>query len=417
MNESPTVLTPRVAIIGGGPAGLNAAKQLAPALPGGVMVFEREANPGGIPRHAEHPGYGIRDRKRFSTGPRYASMLVQEARRAGAQIVAKAMVTGWHGDDTLVATTPKGRVLIRPEVFIFATGARERPRSARRIPGTRPAGVLTTGQLQNLVHVHHQPVGKTAVIVGAELVSWSAVLTLKEAGCSTAALVSEHPKGESYWLFREPGKIWFRTQVQASSKVVSVLGKERVSGVVIENTITGKRSTIPCDTVVFTGDWIPDNELLRMAGVEIDPASLSPVVDAAMRTSRDNIFSVGNVNHPVETADVVALEGEYVAERVLDHLAGVVAQQGNIDLVVSDPICWVSPSRYAPGGPPPARDRLVAWVNRFIASPVVVVRQDGRQLARRRVMWPAAPGRVFRIPSDVLRSTNHAGGPVHISIE
>src|SRR5699024_9601987 len=129
---------------------------------------------------------------------------------------------------------------------LFATGARERPRTARMIPGSRPAGVLTTGQLQNLVHVNHEPVGQRAVVVGAELVSWSAVMTLAEAGCKTESLLSQHPRGESYWLFKVPGTLWFRTRVETDSRVVRIHGKHRVTGVEVENTRTGQRKVITC---------------------------------------------------------------------------------------------------------------------------------------------------------------------------
>ncbi|TNC20784.1 pyridine nucleotide-disulfide oxidoreductase [Georgenia sp. 311] len=416
MSESPTVLTPTVAVIGGGPAGLSAAKRLARAVDGEVLVLEREREAGGIPRHADHRGYGIRDRRRFMSGPAYAKALVAEAERAGARIVTRAMVTGWADERTLAVTTPHGLVHVRPDVFCFATGARERPRAARLIPGTRPAGVLTTGQLQNLVHVNHEKVGTRAVVVGAELVSWSAVMTLAEAGCRTEALVTEQPKGESYWLFREPGKLWFRTRVVTGSRVVAIHGRPRVTGVEVEDVGTGKRRVIACDTVVFTGDWIADHELLRMAGVEMDGASTGPVVDTAMRTSRDGVFAVGNVNHPVETADVVALEGEAVAERILEHLRGERQPAGTVRLTVAGPLRWVTPARYAPDGPPPARGRLVAWVDRFVAWPVVTVEQDGREVARRRLWWPAAPGRAFRIPSTLLRDVDATGGDVRISV-
>lgn len=409
------IITPTVAVVGGGPAGLSAAARLAPEVDQ-VVVLDREQQAGGIPRHSDHPGYGIRDRRRFMSGPAYAEALVREARSAGAQILTGWTVTGWADDDTLVATTPQGRVLVRPETFCFATGARERPRTARMIPGTRPDGVLTTGQLQNLVHVGHAEVGTRAVVVGAELVSWSAVMTLAEAGCRTEALISEHPVGESYALFRGPGKVMFRTRVATSTRVVAIHGRARVTGVEVEDTHTGRRRTIDCDTVVFTGDWIPDNELLRMAGVEIDTASLSPVVDAAMRTSKKNVFSVGNVNHPVETADVVALEGTHAAERILEHLAGRPAAKATVRLVAEDPVRWVSPSRWAPAGPDPARRRLVAWVDRLVPRPVVTVTQDARRVAHRRLAWPAAPGRAFRIPSSMPEGVKATGGDVRISI-
>ncbi|MGC5617582.1 NAD(P)/FAD-dependent oxidoreductase [Georgenia sp. Z1491] len=412
----PELLTPTVAVIGGGPGGLSAAARLAPELDQ-VLVLEREQQAGGIPRHSDHPGYGIRDRKRFMSGPAYARALEADARAAGAQILTGWTVTGWADEDTLAVTTPRGLLHVRPDAFCFATGARERPRTARLVPGTRPAGVLTTGQLQNLVHVHHQEVGRRAVVVGAGLVSWSAVMTLAEAGCATEALVSEHPVGESYALFRVPGKALFRTRVETTSRVVAIHGRTRVTGVEIEDTRTGNRRTIDCDTVVFTGDWIPDHELLRSAGVEIDPASGAPVVDAAMRTSKERVFAVGNLNHPVDTADVVALAGTHAGERILEHLAGRPAPEASVRLMAEDPIRWVSPSRWAPGGPAPARNRLVCWMDRLVTRPVVTVRQGGRVLARRRLPWPAAPGRTFRIPSGVLDGVTADGGEVRLSVD
>src|SRR5205823_2521647 len=139
---------------------------------------DREASAGGIPRHSDHPGYGIRDLKRCLSGPAYARRLVTTARNAGAEIQTPKMVTGWVGERTVEATSPHGRQHIHAKTIILATGARERPRPARLIPGDRPAGIYTTGQLQNLVHLHHRTPGTRAVIVGAELVSWSAAMTL-----------------------------------------------------------------------------------------------------------------------------------------------------------------------------------------------------------------------------------------------
>lgn len=411
------VMTPVVAVIGGGPAGLSVARALAPVVEGEVAVFDREKEMGGIPRHSDHLGYGIRDKKRFMSGPKYAKALAKEALEAGASLHTKTMVTGWTDEATLMATTPEGLLKIRPKVFVFATGARERPRPARMIPGDRAAGVLTTGQLQNLVHVHHREVGKKAVVVGAELVSWSAVMTLKEAGCKTVALVSEYPKSESYALFRLGGKMMFRSPVVANSRVVQVLGKGRVSGVVVEHLDTKQRSTIDCDTVVFTGGWIPDNELLRMRGVDIDPQSLGPVTDQTLQTSVPGVFSVGNVNHPVETADVVALEGQHAAEQVKAYLAGLSKAANPLNIHADDPIRWVSPAQFTPGGPTYARGYLKAWVDEFKTSPVIVTTQDGVELQRTRLPWPAAPGRAFRIPARVLSRVNPLGGDVTLTLE
>ncbi|MHA6524104.1 NAD(P)/FAD-dependent oxidoreductase [Tessaracoccus sp. G1721] len=410
-------VTPRVAIVGAGPAGLTCAAELGRRYGSNVLLIDREKDLGGIPRHSDHPGYGIRDLHRFMSGPAYARRLAADARAAGVTVMTETQVTGWTDDGLgLAATSASGRILIKPDAVVLATGARERPRTARLIPGDRPAGILTTGQLQNLVHLHHQKVGTRAVIVGAELVSWSAALTLKEAGCATVALVSQYASPESYALFTHPGKLFFGTKVITDSKVVLVEGRGRVRAVVIENQATGERRSIECDTVVFTGDWVPDHEIARLGGLDMDPASKSPVVDSSLRTSRDGVFAIGNLLHPVETADCAALDGRHVAEQVTRYIDGQRPRESAVRLLVDKPLRWVAPNLLREGDPLPARNRLVLWTDEFKRSPVVEVRQGGQLLSRTRLSWPAAPGRAFRIPSSVLEHVDRRADDVRISI-
>ncbi|SDY08037.1 Thioredoxin reductase [Saccharopolyspora shandongensis] len=417
MSTARTRLTPKVAIVGAGPAGLRAAQELAPAVSGEVLVLDREQQAGGIPRHCDHPGFGIRDLHRFHSGPNYARHMVDSAERAGAVIRTGSMVTGWSSDGGLEVTTPEGLLEVHAEAIVLATGARERPRTARMVPGDRPDGVYTTGQLQNLVHLHHQKVGGKAVIVGSELVSWSAVLTLRDAGCDTVLMTSEHPKVEAYALFSVPGRLGLRVPVRTRSKITRIIGKPRVEAVEIEDLGTGRRDAVPCDTVVFTGDWIPDNELFRAAGLELDPGTLGPVVDTELRTDRPGVFAAGNVLHPVDTADIAALDGEQVAASVLDHLRGERRpSEKSIRIIADEPLRWISPAVRRVGDRRPARNRLLAWVDEYIAFPRVVATQNGQVVAEKRLAWPAAPGRVFRIPADLLDAARPGEGDVHISL-
>lgn len=407
-------LTPTVLIVGAGPAGLTAAAELAKTVD--VLVVEREKEAGGIPRHSDHPGYGMRDLKSFMSGPKYARTLTQKAEQASARIMTSTQVTGYGEDGELVATSPEGRIAIKPKVTILATGARERPRMARWIPGDRPGGVLTTGQLQNMVHLHGEKLKGRAVIVGGELVSWSAALTLKEAGAKPVALVTEYPKSESYRIFRGPGRLLFGTKVITQFRVTRIIGKGQVSGVEIENTATGERNTIETDTVVFTGDWVPDHELARMAGLDMDPATKSPKVDTGLRTSKDGVFAIGNLLHPVDTADVAALDGRHVADEVLAYLGGITARLAGVDLTVDKPLRWVSPNIIRPKGVRPARGKLLFWTDKYVALPVVEARQGDKMIGSIRMIWPAAPGRVFRVPSSILDRVDYAAGPVTISV-
>ena len=82
-----------VAVIGAGPSGLSAAITLKKTGIQRVVILEREAVAGGIPRHCGHPPFGIREFKRVLTGPKYAKKLVEEAQNVGVIIKLKTTVT------------------------------------------------------------------------------------------------------------------------------------------------------------------------------------------------------------------------------------------------------------------------------------------------------------------------------------
>jgi thioredoxin reductase len=405
-----------VVIVGGGPSGLTAAAALAPVVDGEVLVLEREAHPGGIPRHSDHLGYGLRDLRRVLSGPAYARRLTEAALDAGAQVETEAMVTGWRGERGLEVTSPRGRRVVAADAVVLATGARERPRTARLIPGDRPDGVYTTGQLQNLVHLHHADVGTRAVVVGGELVSWSAVLTLREAGCATVAMVTGQPRSESYAAFRIPGRALLRGPVLTRHRVVSIDGKRRVRSVVVEDVDTGARTSIDCDTVITTGDWIPDHELARTAGLAMDSATRGPLVDAGLRTSSPGVFAVGNLLHPVDTADGAALDGRHVAPRVRDWLAGKTFDRKGIRIRTRAPFRWVTPQLVSAGGGVAPRGDLLFWVDEYHRAPRLRAVQDGRVIGAKRTPWPAAPGRIYRAPWALVADADPAGGDVTVEL-
>jgi thioredoxin reductase len=404
-----------VAIVGGGPSGLTAAAALAGRVDGEVLVIERETETGGIPRHSDHLGYGMRDLKRFISGPAYARRLTAMAQDAGAMLDTEAMVTNWVGERRLQVTSPRGIRTVTADAVVLATGARERPRAARLVPGDRPDGVYTTGQLQNLVHVHHADIGSRALIVGAELVSWSAVLTLREAGCATAGMVSAYPRSEAYAVFRLPGRFLMGGPVFTRSRVVDVSGKDRVRAAVVENIGTGARTTVECDTVVFTGDWIPDHELARTGGLAMDTATRGPVVDAGLRTSRPGVFAVGNLLHPVDTADGAALDGRHVAGAVTGWLKNRVEAPKAVRIRADGPLRWIAPQLVSADGGVAARGDLLLWVDEYRRVPKLRAMQDGRTLGTTRTPWPAAPGRVYRAPWSLVANADPGGGDITVS--
>jgi hypothetical protein len=272
---------------------------------------------------------------------------------------------------------------------------------------------MTTGQLQQAVHLKHQAVGSAAVILGSELVSWSAVLTLREAGCRTVAMVTSATRPEAYALMGWAGRLAYRLPVMCESTLVSIDGHARVSGVTVRR--GGRITTIPCDTVITTGDWIPDHELARAHGIAIDASSRAPIVDTSLRLTDDGVFGAGNLLHPVDTADVCALDGAHAARSMATWLGGARAPAAAVDIHVGDGFAWVSPGLWR-GEMAPARQRFAMWPTEARMFPKIVVRQNGAEISRRRVAWPAAPGRIFRLPASHLSAVRSDGGPIEISL-
>jgi len=190
--------------------------------------------------------------------------------------------------------------------------------------------------------------------------------------------------------------------------------------VLVEQLSTGRRRTIPCDTVITTGDWIPDHELARLAGLDLDGSTRGPVVDASLATSGPGVFAVGNLVHPVDTADGAALDGRHVATAVARWLASggtTGADDGapSVDVTVAAPLRWVTPQRMPVVGGAP-RAHLLLWTDEYRRLPGIRAMQGGAEVGRLRTPWPAAPGRIFRVPERVLAGADPTGGQVTLHL-
>jgi thioredoxin reductase len=324
------------------------------------------------------------------------------------------MVTGWAAPGRAEVTGPDGLFEVDARAVVLATGARERPRAARLVPGTRPSGIFTTGQLQQWVHRERLPVGRRALIVGAEHVSYSAVLTLRDAGVRPVALVTMHPRAQTFRLFDLATRIGLRVPVWTRTTLAGVYGRGKVDRVRLRGP-AGDERDVAVDTVVFTGDFIPDNELARLAGLSVDPGTRGPSCAHDGTTSVEGIFAAGNLVHPVETADVAAVRSVAVGRAAAAWLRRDGAPSPTRPLVrvrVADPLEWVVPNMIDPG-PGPGAPVLVR-ARAFLDHPRLDVTQGGRLLGSYRLRH-MVPSRSHRIPSDWWRRAG-SGEDVLVSV-
>ena len=97
---------PAVLVVGAGPAGLTAAFELASRGIGPVLVVDREAEAGGVPRHCEHNGFGLQDLHRSMSGPAYARRLARRAERAGVRVRLRTTATALGDDGSISLGRP-----------------------------------------------------------------------------------------------------------------------------------------------------------------------------------------------------------------------------------------------------------------------------------------------------------------------
>ncbi|HEV3228099.1 MAG TPA: FAD/NAD(P)-binding oxidoreductase [Solirubrobacteraceae bacterium] len=405
-----------VVVIGAGPAGLACAIELRRRRVSDILVLERESQAGGIPRHSAHQGFGVRDLRRVMSGPRYARRYVEAARRAGARLREEAMVTGWSADGALEVTSPEGREALVPAAVVLATGCRERPRAARLVPGSRPQGVMTTGTLQQLVELHGQRIEGRVLVVGAEHVSFSALLTLSRAGARVIAMVTELPRHQSLGVVRLGARLRYRTPLWTRTALTGIYGRHRVEEVEVLDLDSAATRRVPCNAVVFTADWIPDHELAVLTGLDLDPATRGPRVDTGLRTNRAGVFAAGNLLQGAEPADVAALSGRHAAASVAGWLTEPSAWPGpRVPISCHPPLQWISPNAISPGSDAPPRGCFALRSTVFLRAPLVEVRQDGRTLWRRRLPR-LGPGRSTGLSAAWERAVDPSAGAVEVGL-
>jgi hypothetical protein len=246
------------------------------------------------------------------------------------------------------------------------------------------------------------------------------MVTLAHAGADVVALVTDRPRHTSYAGFALAASWRWHVPVWTSTVVRRVSGRGRLDGVELADLATGQTRFVPCDLLVFTGDWIPDHELARAAWVDMDAGTRGPAVDTALATSVPGVFAAGNLVHAAETADVAALGGRHAARGIAAFLRdglGPGSAPGPVRLAVNaePPLLWVTPNALRAGGPAPPRGRFVLRSDVFARLARLEVWQDGRRLATG-VSFGMKPDRPVRLGASWTSRADPGGGPVTVRL-
>jgi Pyridine nucleotide-disulphide oxidoreductase len=205
-----------------------------------------------------------------------------------------------------------------------------------------------------------------------------------------------------------------RVPLRKRTALAAIRGSPRVEEVELTDLDHGATDRIACDTVVFTGDWIPDHEVAVSLGVELDPGTRGPRVDTALRTARTGIFAVGNLLQGAEPADVAALTGRHAAGAIATWLAGAGWPERFIRIDCRDPLRWIAPSAVSPDAEPPPRGRFLLRSDAFLTHPRIEIRQGERLLWSGRLRR-LVPGRSASLPAGWITEVDTAGSRLTVT--
>lgn len=345
-----------IVIIGGGPAGLAAAVSAKEHGSESVLILERDKELGGILNQCIHNGFGLHTFKEELTGPEYAGRFIEKAEALGIAYKLNTMVMDISVDKVVtVMNSEEGLFEIQAKAIILAMGCRERPRGALNIPGYRPAGIFSAGTAQRLVNIEGYLPGREVVILGSGDIGliMARRMTLEGAHVKAVAELMPYSGGlkrnivqclEDYGI-----------PLKLSHTVVDIDGKERVKGVVLAKVdekrrpIKGSEEYISCDTLLLSVGLIPENELSRGLGIEMDCVTSGPIVNESLETSMEGVFACGNVLHVHDLVDFVSEEAAIAGKNAVRYVKGALStSEKRIEIVPGEGVRYVVPRYIQP---------------------------------------------------------------------
>ena len=316
-----------LAVIGGGPACLAAAAEAKRQGIQRVVLIERDLELGGILQQCVHDGFGLHRFQRRMSGGQYAEAFIRDVQALDIQVQDNTMVLEITPDKKIYAVNEKeGMLLYECGAIILAMGCRERTRNQVFIYGSRTSGILTAGAVQRYINMEGYLPGRKAVILGSGDIGLIMARRMTLEGMEVEGV---------YEVMPSPGGLTrnivqcledYNIPLHLSTTVVKTHGRERLTGVTVakvdENRrpIPGTGRYIDCDLLVLAVGLIPENELSRGAGIEIDPRTQGPVVDQDFMTSIDGVFAAGNVVAVFDLVDYVSETGEIAARGAARYL-------------------------------------------------------------------------------------------------
>ena len=398
-NEGGGTMKTDVAVVGAGPAGLAAAIAAKENGAASVIVLDREEHLGGILRQCIHNGFGLHVFGEELTGPEYAARFIEKACQLGITFLAETMVLDVSDRRVLTAVGPQtGLIRIEAGAVVLAMGCRERSAGALMIPGSRPAGVLTAGTAQRFVNIEGYMPGREVVILGSGDIGliMARRMTLEGAHVKMVLELMPYSGGLNRNIVQCLDD--FGIPLRLSHTVTRLHGRRRLEGVSVAAVdscgapVKETEEYVPCDTLLLSVGLIPENELTRGVGAQLDRMTNGPVVNSDMQTSVSGIFACGNVVQVHDLVDFVTEEATRAGRTAAQFLQKTQTGSG-YDTKPGQGVRYVVPQRINDDG----ADKTLFFRVANVYRNCVTVARCGEKVIARRKRLICTPGEMERL--------------------
>lgn len=400
-------------VVGGGPAGMAAALKAKECGVDKILILERAETLGGILEQCIHTGFGLHYFGEELSGPEYAARFIDLVKETDIEVKINTMVLSVSEEKVVTAVnTVDGLIQIQAKAVILAMGCRERPRGALQIAGTRASGIMTAGTAQKYVNIDGYMPGKKVVILGSGDIGLIMARRMTLEGAEVKVVCELMPF--SGGLTRNIVQCLddFNIPLRLSTTVIETHGKERLEGVTIAQVddrlqpVPGTEEYIECDTLMLSVGLIPENELTKQAGIELDRITNGAVVNEMRETEIPGIFACGNVLQVHDLVDYVTLESQIAGEGAARYILGTDTQEKvHINTTPENGVRYIVPQKVNIKSQEDVK--LYFRVGAIYMNKKLTVEVDGTVISSKKKV-KLAPGEMENvvIPTSVLATLN-----------
>ena len=278
-----------ILIIGGGAAGIAAAKAARGAR---VLLVDSKPALGGVLLQCTHLGFG-----KNKSGIQYAADLLQDVPEAITVALNTTVLSVSEDRTALLSGKEFGRKEISFSQLVLATGCREIPIGALPIGGTRPRGIYTAGQMQEMMNLHGFTPEGPVVILGSGDLGLILARQLAQIGLSVTMV---EKKSQCGGMARNQRCLEeYPIRLICGDTLREIQGYPCITGCVTVND-----EMLPCKMLLIAAGLIPERELTSHLG------------------NPDWLHICGNCNTVHPMVEAVVNEGKQAGIAAMEKLGG-----------------------------------------------------------------------------------------------